>query len=201
MSHVTCHMSHVTCHMSHVTCHPCRRSALFHSRIRAHAHAPHTRAARTRKHMHTCAHTYIHTRHTHSHTHAHTRTHLRTHQADTYELVQQVREIYADFYALSPSSFSLALPPNEAFTTPLADRTRDGPPRHPPSPQTPQSLTRTCAVRVYFPAARELTCTSIISTSIIIDILECVCKYRSDCISVAAEKDTHAQIKVDLHCS
>ena len=47
-------------------------------------------------------------------------------QADTYELVQQVRELFADFYALSPTSFSLALPANVALTTPLADRTRDG---------------------------------------------------------------------------
>ena len=47
-------------------------------------------------------------------------------QADTYELVQQVREMFADFYALSPSSFSLSLPANMGFTTPLADRARDG---------------------------------------------------------------------------
>ena len=47
-------------------------------------------------------------------------------QADTYELVQQVREVFADFYALSPSSFTLALPANTALTTPLADRARDG---------------------------------------------------------------------------
>lgn len=47
-------------------------------------------------------------------------------QADTYELVQQVREMFADFYALSPSSFSLSLPANVGFTTPLADRARDG---------------------------------------------------------------------------
>jgi hypothetical protein len=33
-------------------------------------------------------------------------------QADTYELVQQVREMFADFYAMSPCSFSLSLPAN-----------------------------------------------------------------------------------------
>ncbi|EKX54512.1 vacuolar protein sorting 45B [Guillardia theta CCMP2712] len=47
-------------------------------------------------------------------------------QADTYEVVKQVRELYADFYSLSPSCFSLNLPPNSALSTPLADRTRDG---------------------------------------------------------------------------
>ena len=47
-------------------------------------------------------------------------------QADTYELVQQVREMFADFYALSPSSVSLSLPATMGFTTPLADRARDG---------------------------------------------------------------------------
>ena len=41
-------------------------------------------------------------------------------------LLRQVRELFADFYALSPTSFSLALPANAALTTPLADRTRDG---------------------------------------------------------------------------
>mmetsp|Transcript_1481 Transcript_1481/g.3326 ORF Transcript_1481/g.3326 Transcript_1481/m.3326 type:complete len:594 (-) Transcript_1481:583-2364(-) len=47
-------------------------------------------------------------------------------QADQFELVRQLRELYADFFALTPSSFSLSLPPNSALTTPLADRTRDG---------------------------------------------------------------------------
>ncbi|KAJ1480060.1 Sec1-like protein [Baffinella frigidus] len=48
-------------------------------------------------------------------------------QADHLELVKQLREVYADFFALSPTSFSLNLPPHSsAISTPVADRTRDG---------------------------------------------------------------------------
>jgi vacuolar protein sorting-associated protein 45 len=34
--------------------------------------------------------------------------------------------VYADFFALSPTSFSLNLPAAAALSTPIADRTRDG---------------------------------------------------------------------------
>mmetsp|Transcript_5335 Transcript_5335/g.13525 ORF Transcript_5335/g.13525 Transcript_5335/m.13525 type:complete len:607 (+) Transcript_5335:274-2094(+) len=47
-------------------------------------------------------------------------------QADEFELVKQIHEFYADFYSLTPCTFSLQLPANSALTTPLADRTRDG---------------------------------------------------------------------------
>ena len=47
-------------------------------------------------------------------------------QADEFELVKQIHEFYADFYALTPTAFTLSIPSNSTLTTPLADRTRDG---------------------------------------------------------------------------
>ena len=47
-------------------------------------------------------------------------------QADEFELVKQLQEFYADFYALSPFCFSLSLPATSALNTHESERIRDG---------------------------------------------------------------------------